>query len=175
MQKIVYYVAVSLDGYICDEQRNVSDFIQEGAGVEAYHSDLQLFDTVIMGRHTYEFGYRYGLKPGQPAYPGMRHYIFSDKLKLENTSGEVQVVKPGKKAVAEIRRSAEKDIYLCGGGILAGWFLRNNMIDELKLKLNPVVLGSGVKLFENLESSIRFQLVGHQAFADGMIILTYRC
>jgi len=35
-----------------------------------------------MGKNTYEFGYKFGLKPGQRAYPHMTHYIFSNSLKF---------------------------------------------------------------------------------------------
>lgn len=80
MPKIVYYVAISLDGYIAGEGDDVSMFIPGGNGVEQYQKDLLDFSTVIMGRRTYEFGYQYGLQPGQPAYPHMEHYIFSDSL-----------------------------------------------------------------------------------------------
>ncbi len=67
MKKIVYYVASSLDGFISGPNDDISMFQTAGLGVEKYLSDLQNFGTVIMGRKTYEFGYLYGLHPGQPA------------------------------------------------------------------------------------------------------------
>ncbi|MEJ2066019.1 MAG: hypothetical protein P8X74_22535, partial [Reinekea sp.] len=69
MRKIVYYVASSIDGYISGLNDDVSGFIYEGDGVQKYLNDLGSYDTVIMGKNTYEFGYKHGLKPGQPAYP----------------------------------------------------------------------------------------------------------
>lgn len=75
MNKIIYYVATSLDGFIAGMNDDISDFVFDGDGVKKYQSDLQEFDTVIMGRKTYEFGYNYGLEPGQPAYPNMRIII----------------------------------------------------------------------------------------------------
>lgn len=44
-----------------------------------------------MGRNTYEFGYKYGLQAGQPAYLNMKHYIFTESLKLENASSQVEI------------------------------------------------------------------------------------
>ena len=84
MPKIIYYVASSLDGFIAGPEDDISDFAAGGSGVDQYLSDLQNFKTVIMGRRTYEFGYQYGLKPGQPAYPHMEHFIFSSSLQLAN-------------------------------------------------------------------------------------------
>ena len=63
MRNITYYVATSIDGYIEGPDGDISGFVAQGAGVSQYLADLKEFDTVIMGRNTYEFGYAYGLKP----------------------------------------------------------------------------------------------------------------
>jgi dihydrofolate reductase len=79
MRNIIYYAAVSLDGF------------NAGPGVDQYLNDLKNFDTVIMGRKTYEFGYRFGLNRGQPAYPHMKHYIFSASLHFDQAAENVFV------------------------------------------------------------------------------------
>ncbi|MEM9329466.1 MAG: dihydrofolate reductase [Bacteroidota bacterium] len=117
MGKIVYYVASSLDGYIAGKNDDISPFILEGEGVEKYQSDLASFGTVIMGRKTYEFGFQYGLEPGQPAYPNMDHHIFSNSLKIDHLSEAVKIEKPSIDRIGEIRQNANSDIYLCGGGV----------------------------------------------------------
>ncbi|MEM9829711.1 MAG: hypothetical protein AAF944_03695 [Bacteroidota bacterium] len=86
MRKLVYYVAVSLDGYIVGPNESIDLFSGEGPLVEKYQQDLQEFDTVLMGCKTYEFGYKFGLSPGQLAYLHMRHYIFSESMTLDNPS-----------------------------------------------------------------------------------------
>lgn len=57
MRKIVYYVASSLDGFTSGLNEDVSGFIPTCHGVDQYLADLAHYDTVIMGRRTYEFGY----------------------------------------------------------------------------------------------------------------------
>lgn len=173
MKKIVYYVASSLDGYIAGKNDDISQFVMQGKGVEKYQSDLAKFDTVIMGRRTYEFGYQYGLMPGQPAYPHMKHYIFSNTLVLENLSKTVLIEKLNIENVKDIRQNAKTDIYLCGGGQFAGWLLENDMIDQLKLKLNPIVLGGGIKLFGGSSANQNWVLTDKESFSDGLQILTY--
>lgn len=173
MKKIIYYVASSLDGYIAGENDDISKFILQGEGVEKYQSDLAKFTTVIMGRKTYEFGYQYGLKPGQPAYPNMEHYIFSNSLKIDDLSEVVHIEKLKLERLNEIRQNAKTDIYLCGGGQFAGWLLENGQIDQLKLKLNPIVLGSGTKLFGTSTASENWELVDKESFPDGLQILTF--
>jgi len=173
MKKIIYYVASSLDGYIAGENDDISKFILQGEGVEKYQSDLAKFGTVIMGRKTYEFGFQYGLEPGQPAYPNMEHFIFSNTLQIENPSESVKIEKVSVDKVNEIRQNSKTDIYLCGGGEFAGFLLENGLIDQLKLKLNPVVLGSGTKLFGASHASERWELIEKESFPDGLQILTY--
>lgn len=173
MKKIVYYVATSLDGYIAGENGDITQFVQQGEGVKKYQSDLLNFGTVLMGRKTYEFGYQYGLVPGQPAYPNMEHHIFSNTLKIDKLSEMVKIEQGGMDRIDEIQRNAKTDIYLCGGGEFAGYLLDHGKIDQLKLKLNPIVLGKGTKLFGNSSSNSNWELVDKASFPEGLQILTY--
>ncbi|MEO9869481.1 dihydrofolate reductase family protein [Ekhidna sp.] len=174
MRKIVYYVATSLDGYIAAEADDVSMFAMEGEGVDQYMYDLESFDTVIMGRKTYEFGYQFGLKPGQPAYQNMEHYIFSDSLYFDNSHCQVNVVPVELEKLTELKDQVGSDIYLCGGGVFAGWLLKNGMIDELKLKINPLILGKGVKLFGDCSAGVKLKPIYNQSFDNGFQINTYK-
>lgn len=174
MPKIVYYVATSLDGYIAGPNEDISLFIYQGNGVEQYQKDLHDFSTVIMGRKTYEFGYQYGLKPGQPAYPHMEHHVFSESLKFsEEIHPQVHLEPKSPDRIREIRDQSPTDVYLCGGGVFAGWLLENNLIDRLKIKLNPILLGEGTRLFGDAKTKIKWELVDHSSFEEGLQILTY--
>lgn len=173
MNKIIYYVASSLDGFISGVNDDISKFISHGEAVEKYKSDLLKFKTVIMGRKTYEFGYQYGLEPGKPAYSHMQHYIFSDNLQIEKIADQVHLEKLSIDRVQDILDKSETDVYLCGGGKFAGWLLDHNLIDQLKLKLNPIVLGDGVRLFGESKTSIVGKLIDKEAFDGGLQFLTY--
>lgn len=173
MRKIVYYVASSIDGFISGLNEDISGFVSGGNGVDKYLADLANFDTVIMGRSTYEFGYKYGLQPGQPAYPHMKHYIFSNSLKLENSDPRVQVKKLDLNEITKLQKKKGTDIYLCGGGQFAGWLLDHQKIDILKLKLNPLILGEGIKLFGNSTSKYRLDLLDSSTYENGLQIMTF--
>jgi len=84
-------VAISLDGFISGPDEDITGFLSEGNGVSKYLDDLKDYDTVIMGRKTYEFEYKYGLEPGQTPYPHMKHYIFSNNLTLNDPDEKVEV------------------------------------------------------------------------------------
>jgi dihydrofolate reductase len=173
MRKIVYYVASSIDGFISGLNDDISRYVGTGNGVDKYLADLANFDTVIMGRNTYEFGYKYGLQPGQPAYPHMKHYIFTDNLKLENLSTQVEVKNLDLTEIDKLKMHEGTDIYLCGGGQFAGWLLDNKKIDTLKLKLNPLILGQGIKLFGNSNSNYNLELLETADYENGLQIMTY--
>lgn len=173
MRKIIYYVAASLDGYISGPDNDVSLFKPEGSGVERYLLDLREFDTVIMGRKTYEYGYEFGMEPGQPAYPHMEHYIFSNTLNFENPHAKVHIEKWELQKIDALKKTTGTDIYLCGGGIFAGWLLDHGRIDVLKLKLNPIILGRGVKLFGESTTQCILVLREREVYDHGLQILTY--
>lgn len=173
MRQIIYYVASSLDGFISGRSGDISGFVQKGKGVDQYLKDLQDFDTVIMGRNTYEFGYNYGLKPGEPAYPHMAHHIFSSTLQLPDKSSQVHIHPPDIEIIRRLKHSKGSDIYLCGGGMFAGWLLDHQLIDKLKIKLNPLILRGGVRIFGNSGKSYQLNLTDTKNFEEGLLILSY--
>lgn len=174
MAKIIYYVAISIDGFIAGPDDDASGFTAAGEGVARYLEDLKDFKTVIMGRRTYEFGYKYGLEPGQPAYAHMQHYIFSTTLKFENQSDQLTLCDLDLNLIKDLKETSKTDIYLCGGGRFAGWLLENEMIDVLKIKLNPLILGDGIRLFGPSQKPHQLKLKANEVYKDGLSIITYK-
>lgn len=174
MKKIIYYVAISIDGYIAGPEEDISGFVGSGDGIDTYFKDLEQFDTVIMGRKTYEFGYKFGLKPGEPAYPHMQHYIFSKRLTFEQQHDQIHVSDLDIGLIQQLKEGEGKDIYLCGGGVFASWLLEHELIDIVKLKLNPFIQGKGIKLFENTDKVYQLDLVETNAYEQGLQIMTYK-
>ncbi|HMQ08547.1 MAG TPA: dihydrofolate reductase family protein [Saprospiraceae bacterium] len=173
MRRLIYYVAASIDGYISGPEDDISGFVASGNGVDQYLQDLEHFDTVIMGRRTYEFGYKFGLVPGQPAYPHMKHYIFSGTLNFHNSHPGVEVKELNVYEIERIRKLQGSDIYVCGGGMLAGWLLDRQLIHGVKLKLNPLILGKGVRLFGSSEKKHKLEMIESVSCDGGLQIITY--
>jgi len=147
MQPIIYDVAVSIDGFISGVDGDISQFASEGAIVDDYYARLTGYSVAIMGRNTYEFGYRYGLEPGANPYRHMKTIVFSSEIKLPENR-DVSVVRTLERPFLEdMKMSAEGPIYLCGGGQFAGVLLDAGLIDVLRLKRAPILLGQGVPLF----------------------------
>lgn len=187
MRKLVYYIASSIDGFIADEdggfdaflmsetylQQIIADLpetipahVREALGIEA--SPLR-FDTVLMGRSTYEPALRAHITS---PYAPLRQYVFSRSLSA--SSDPLVSVVSGDPVLMVQRLKAEKtdrDIWLCGGGDLATQLV--NEIDEVVLKLNPFILGRGVPLFRDLAGMRRFVHAGHETRDGGVVWLRY--
>ncbi|WP_437328130.1 dihydrofolate reductase family protein [Sorangium sp. So ce381] len=173
MRKIVYDVAVTVDGFISHEDGSVDGLVMQGEHAIDYVERLKGYDTVVMGRRTYEWGYPLGLVPGKRAYPHMAHYIFSKTLRF-GEGAEVEVV--GHDEIAALKRLKEgdgADIYLCGGGAFAGFLLEHDLIDRLVLKVNPIVFGHGIPLFGDSSTKVELALLGATSYASGVSLLRY--
>ncbi|ASM75461.1 deaminase (plasmid) [Pseudosulfitobacter pseudonitzschiae] len=169
MQPIIYDVAISIDGFISGPDGDISQFAQEGPVVEDYMARLATYATAIMGRRTYEFGYRFGLKPGQNPYEHMTTLVFSRSLELPENS-DVEVHASGDAhLLGEFKASTPGPIYLCGGGAFAGALLSLGLIDLLRLKRAPVILGSGVHLFGDTAVSPALRHVETRKYDGGYL------
>jgi dihydrofolate reductase len=105
---------------------------------------IQTFGTVLMGRKTYDLG----LAEGKTSpYPFLRQIVASKSMS-ESPDEAVELWRDDVVGrVAKLKAEAEKPIWLCGGGSLAGQLLAAGLIDRVVVKLSPVVFGSGIPLF----------------------------
>lgn len=191
MRKLSYFVAMTLDGFVAgpdggDPTADVFAPDQEYFGriVEDYPETLPTpardqfgitaegthFDTVVEGRRSYEVGLAAGLTN---AYTHLRHVVYSRTLG-QSPDPTVEVVATDPVAhVRELKQQPGKDIWLVGGGDLAGTLFTE--IDELVIKLNPVAIGKGIPLFgSRAEYTLaRFHLTDHKLLDSGVAFLTY--
>ncbi|MFN2100083.1 dihydrofolate reductase family protein [Altererythrobacter sp. MF3-039] len=169
MHPIIYDVAVSIDGYISGPDGDISSFPQEGPVVDDYLERLAGYSTAIMGKATYEFGYRFGMKPGENPYPHMRTIVFSETLELGGISDvEARGYADGE-AVARIRDEANGPVYLVGGGAFAASLLGFGLIDRLRLKRAPIVLGGGTRMLEHAVSPAELSHIETREYPGGYV------
>jgi dihydrofolate reductase len=75
--------------------------------------------------------------------------------------------------VAALRAEEGKDIWLCGGGELCGSLLAAGLVDTVEMGVSPILLSQGVPLVAPLPRPVRLELVEHQIYRSGMVVLTY--
>lgn len=174
MHSLIYDVAVSIDGFISGPSEDVSRFPHSGAIVDDYQRRLQSYKTCLMGRRTYEFGYQFGLEPGQNPYPLMRSIVLSESIELPQGSDVELLSCVSKDAIQEIKHESDGDIYLCGGGELANWMLANKLIDIVRIKRAPIILGSGIKIFGEGDHLVDLTLVDSTDYQNGALFQEFK-
>jgi dihydrofolate reductase len=189
MRELVYYVAVTLDGFIAHPDGSFDKFPWDaGYGADmaatfpetlpahlrpAEHRSLEnrWFDAVLMGRNTYEVGLKEGFSS---PYPTLRQYVFSRSYH-ESPDPQVTLVSgDAAEAVQTLKQEDGKAIWLCGGSALASTLLMAGLIDRLILKLNPVVFGAGIPLFAPVVTQVLTDLTDHKRYPSGHMVLHYR-
>lgn len=175
MRKLIYDVAVSLDGFIAGPNGDLSGFLMQGDHVDAYFERLRGYTSGVVGKATYEIGYTWGLKPGVNPYPHLDVHVCSHSIDLPADSAVKAVRTDAADFVRGLKQAGEGDIYLCGGGALAGSLARARLIDRLILKLNPVALGAGIPLFGEggFDPAQAFRLSGTETYKSGVVLITY--
>ncbi|AIY00051.1 hypothetical protein ART_0452 [Arthrobacter sp. PAMC 25486] len=188
MRKLVYFISLTLDGFIAgpgDEvdffngsadymQRMMADYTdllphQAREHLGLADAPLTRFDTVVMGRRTYDPALQLGVAS---PYSHLRQIVFSRSLASTNP----QVLVTDSDPVATIRgfkgEDSRLDIYLAGGGQLAAVLLSE--IDELIIKRYPVVIGSGVPAFDRKFAPAHFSVVENVVFESGNSITRFK-
>ena len=169
MRKLRYVVASTLDGFICREDGSSDDFPTEGDHVQTYHDSLASYDAVLMGRVTYEVGLKVGVTS---PYPMMKQYVVARSMK-QSPDPDVELVSDPERLVRDLKTEPGRDIYLCGGATLATAMVNEGLVDEIVLKLNPVVFGAGVPFLHRLTRPLRLALTDARRFDSGVVFLTY--
>lgn len=176
MSELIYHVATTADGYIADLNGTAdsSIFIYDGEHVPDFISAITQYDAVLMGTKTYEYGFQFGKKPGEPGYDGIKHYIFSKTMDFESNE-KVELVKDNAvDFTRNLKETTNQKIWLCGGGQLAGSLLDYELIDTLILKVNPVMIGEGIPLFGPSKKQIHLELIDLKHYNNGVILPKYK-
>lgn len=171
MRKVKYHVAATLDGFIAEEDGSFGCFPTEGDHIADYLESLKTYDAVLMGRKTYEVGVKMGVTN---PYPHMKSYVFSRTL-TESPDEQVELVSGNAiEMVRSLKSSEGGDIYLCGGADLATQLFAEHLVDEVIVKLNPLLLGKGIPLMQSLGQPIHLELIDSHIYESGVVLLTYR-
>ena len=170
MRKLIYLVAASLDGQICRRDGSFDCFPMEGDHIPEYMETLKTFGAVVMGRNTYEVGLPLGVTD---PYPYLDSYVLSKSMDAI-PNPRVHLVREDAAAfVGALKRQSGRDIYLCGGGRLAASLFKAGLVDEVIVKLNPLLIGPGIPLFDGLEEPTPLKLAGTKVYESGVVLLSY--
>jgi len=172
MRKITFGVANSLDNFIARKNHEVDWLIFSEDVTEIITRFWKTIDTVLMGRKTYEVAQSQSKKTN--TYPGVKTYVFSRTLPERSGKGVQIVSHDAVSFVRELKSQPGKDICLMGGGEFARSMFEANLIDEIGLNIHPILLGSGIPLFFEMERQIDLELIESQTLKNGCVYVIYR-
>lgn len=187
-RELVYYIGASIDGYIAGPAGELDAIPVEPELIEFISTEMpeaipthlraplgladvpnRRWDTLVMGRGTYEPGLDLGITS---PYSHMEQYVVSSTLAAD-TDADVNFVDTDPVAlVRDLKAREGRDIWLCGGGKLAAALIGE--IDAMIIKRYPVVLGRGIPLFDGPYEPSRFTLTENRTLGSGDAVQFYR-
>ncbi|GHF01952.1 deaminase [Amycolatopsis deserti] len=193
MRELVYYIGVSIDGRIAgpggeydfypqgDEEQaaaysawmterypeTIPTMMRPAFGLE--NTPNREFDTIVMGLGTY----RPGLDQGFTSpYAHLRQYVVSSTFGPGEDPAVTVVPGDPLGLVRSLKQEAGKDIWLCGGGELAGEVLPE--IDRMVVKSYPVVAGAGIPMVDGKFDPTPFAVTDRKSFDNGVVVNWFR-
>ena len=169
-RRVRYGVAMSLDGFIAGPNGEADWIIMDPEHQSDFKAYWSEFDTLVMGRRTYEAVKAAG---GSGREPGMQVFVCSRTLRQEDHP-DVTIARDPEGLIAELRSKPGKDIWLWGGGSLFGRFAELGLVDTVEVGVIPVLLGEGVPLLAPPAKRVTLKLTGHKLYAKtGCMWLEY--
>ena len=183
MGTIVVTEFISLDG-VMEDPGGAEDYkhggwtfeIDRGSEGDAFKlEETRSTEALLLGRKTYEgFAAAWPSREGEFAdmFNSMPKYVVSSTL--ESPEWNNTTVLENIDDVRELKDRVDGEIVVHGSRQLAQALMEADLVDELRLMVFPVVLGSGKRLFGDTADKKRLQLADSKIVGDGVAILTYR-
>jgi dihydrofolate reductase len=178
--RVTIHMAASLDGFIARKDGRVDwlETADEFVGGEtldagAVETFLKTIDCYVMGSRTYETALRFEVQGFGWAY-GDKPIVVLTHRELPRTRESVEF-RAGDlgEIVATHLRPKFRSIWVVGGGLVAAECLRCGIADEVRYSILPVVIGDGIRFFEQLDRDVALHLVEVKAYKSGMVGLRY--
>jgi dihydrofolate reductase len=185
MGRIVVTEFVSLDG-VMEDPGGAEDFqhggwtfeIDRGEDGDKFKLD-EAFDAeaLLLGRVTYEgFAAAWPSREGEFAdkFNSMPKYVVSSTLEEAEWNNTTVLKGDVANEVSKLRQGADGDVVVHGSAQLVQTLVEHDLVDELRLMVFPVVLGTGKRLFGETSDKKPLRLADSKTVGDGVTILTYR-
>ncbi|MBW7475385.1 dihydrofolate reductase family protein [Paenibacillus oenotherae] len=171
VNKVVLYIAMSLDGYIARSDGSVDWLfdVQGDGGDNGYSKFYSRVEAVVMGKLTYDVVLK--LEEEFP-YSDKPCYVFT-RSEPAAAPHVIFVDEPVQSFIPRLKAEAKGDIWLVGGGQLVQAFLAHHLVDELQIAIIPKVLGGGIPLFLGGTAPSVWELQNMEKIGQ-IVLLTYR-
>lgn len=172
MHLVRYHLAISLDGFISPEDGSAGWLEPYGkVAVDFIGPWMKQIGGIIVGRASYDQaadmgGWTYGNTPA---------LVMTSRPLPKNHPKTVEASNDPLEGLKQLRvRMPKGDIWLYGGGVTAGRFIKAGLIDMLELAVVPIALGKGRPLFDGVATQLTFEHAGAQPIGMGCVVNTYK-
>jgi dihydrofolate reductase len=181
LRKVIFQNMVTLDGFFEGPDHDISWHMVDDEFNQYAIEFSQTIDLLLFGRKTYELMAGYwpseGAKEDDPEVAEFMNrlpkIVFSKTLKHANWKNTSFIHEDAAQELMKLKQQPGKNIAIYGSANLALTFIENQLIDEFRIFINPVALGSGRTLFNGITGKLRFELTNLRTFNSGLILLTY--
>ena len=179
MRKLVASFFISLDGVVEAPQDWHFPYFDDEMGAVVAEA-MAASDAFLLGRRTYEEWAAYWPTEAAADSPmagpmnDTPKYVVSTTLEEVGWQNSTLLDGDLADAVTALKSKPGKNIGISGSATLVRSLLERRLVDELRLLVHPVVVGSGARLFENGTGQVPLELVDSRTFATGVVDLTYR-
>jgi len=182
MRKLIVFNQVSLDGYIADARGDMSWAHKDDPEWNAFAAENAGGDGVLLfGRVTYDLMAAYwptpvALKNAPAVAEGMNRMqkvVFSRKMKQASWQNTTLVKGDIAAAVRRMKSEQGPGMVILGSGSIVSQLTQAGLIDEYQMVVNPVVLGKGKTMFEDIKAKVALRLTRTRAFGNGTVVLYY--
>jgi len=166
--KTQFYTATSIDGFIADQHNSLDWLFEVGEGTDNPFADFFAgVGAFAMGATTYEWVMEHDALLDQPLkwadyYGDVPAWVFTHRELPAIPGADLRFVQGDVRPVHEamVATAKDKNVWLVGGGELAGAFADAGLLDEIILGVAPVALGAGAPLLPRRMTSSRLTLTG---------------
>lgn len=178
MRKIVAALFMSLDGVVESPDKWHFPYFNEEMGA-AIGSAMAESDALLMGRVNYEEWAAYWpSQPGDDEFVAFMNstpkYVVSTTLDTLTWHNSTLITGDVVAEINKLKQQPGKHIAISGSGTLVQSLLHLNLLDELRLIIHPIVVGSGRRLFSDSSQQQALKLLDSQTFSTGVVYLTYQ-
>jgi dihydrofolate reductase len=176
MRKLSAWLYITLDGVVEAPENWV---MPDDEMFEEQTAAYAASDALLLGRRTYEvfaasWPQRGSDVPNADWMNNTQKYVASTTLESPEWQNTTVLEGDVSEAVSRLKQEDGQTITLNGSATLLLSLLRTELVDELRLFLHPVVVGSGHRLFENGEDLGALKLADCHAYDNGVVSLTYQ-
>ena len=181
MRKVILFNLVSLDGYFEGENHGLDWHNVDEEFNEFSHAQLDSAGMLLFGRGTYLL--MAGFWPNAAAAGDdpvtaaamnrLPKIVFSRTLTNVNWENTRLVRENIVEEIRRLKAEPGKDLFIFGSSNLSLTLIQHSLIDEFRILVNPIVLGSGTTLFDGIQDRLKLHLLKTQTFRSGNVLLVY--